>query len=206
MLLTGSRRILFEPVDASSARLLYSSRENEAGILFRITGVLFVHGWSIEWAHVRTQGDGQVDDIFSIHRADGQAMDLKSLETIEADLDRLLGGAIDMSAYLAEHPIRMEALARTVQHSERTRISIHPGIEETIAVTSVTLHIDSPDRSGMLFVLTQTLFVLGYDILRFEASTEQGQAHDSFDVRKSNGVLLDAADRRELVASLEAHL
>lgn len=210
MLLTESRRILFEPVDSQSARLLFSSRQNEAGILYRISAVLFVHGWSIDWAHVRTEGDGQVDDVFSIHRIDGAplapaSISPGSLEQIEADLDRLLSGA-DMNGYLEAHPQRMEALARTVQHTESTVVSIQPGADDAIASTSARLQIDSPDRAGMLFVLTQTLFVLGYDILRFEAATEGGEAHDSFEVRKASGQLMDATDRMLILTSLREHL
>jgi [protein-PII] uridylyltransferase len=202
MLVTTSRKILFEPVDGQSARLLYTSQINETGILYRITGVLYIHGWSIDSAVVKTETMGGVDDIFSIHRLDNQPMEIATLERIEQDMEMLLRGEIHMSEYLSSYPERIQSLVHSLSDERDTKLDIEVSEDPTIA----SIYLETKDRPGILFMITQILFLLDYDILRFEASTQNGQARDDLDVRKNTGGSITERDRKQLITVLRNNL
>lgn len=202
MLVTASRKILFEPIDEKNARLLYSSMLNETGILYRITGVLYIHGWSIDSAIVKTETLGGVDDIFSIHKVDAGQMDQTQLERIEHDMDMLLRGEIHMSEYLSSYPERIQSLVLSMREESETRLEVE--IADDPATASIFLQ--TKDRPGILFMITQILFLLDYDIIKFEANTDQGIARDDFEIRKNTGGLITEQDRKQIITVLRNNL
>ncbi len=202
MLVTASRKILFEPVDAQTARLLYSSSVNETGILYRITGVLFIHGWSIESAIAKTETMGGVDDILRIRKMDDTPMSLELLEKIEKDMELLLRGEIHMSEYLSSHPDRIQSLVLSMHDESKTTLEVEVAEDEK----SASLFITTRDRPGLLFMITQILYLLDYDIVSFEALTEKGLARDDLNVRRTTGASITEQDRKQLITVLRNNL
>lgn len=159
--------------------------KNEIGIIYRVTAVLYVHGWNIEEAIAETSMDGYIQDIFIVKRIDGSPMTDEHLNAIHADLHELFYGGMSVMNYLANHPEKMESL--------RAKVEIPPEIFlfNSEISDSTVMDLRMEDRPGILFEISQILFLFGVDILSFKAVTDSGQVRDTFLVRLENGSKLD---------------
>ncbi|PJZ25101.1 hypothetical protein CH352_11075 [Leptospira hartskeerlii] len=159
--------------------------KNEIGIIYRVTAVLYVHGWNIEEAIAETSMDGYIQDIFIVKRIDGAPMTDEHLNAIHADLHELFYGGMSVMNYLANHPEKMESLRAKVE----TAPEIFLFNSEISDSTVMDLRME--DRPGILFEISQILFLFGVDILSFKAVTDSGQVRDTFLLRLENGSKLN---------------
>ncbi|TGL62990.1 hypothetical protein [Leptospira sarikeiensis] len=159
--------------------------KNEIGIIYRVTAVLYVHGWNIEEAIAETSTDGYIQDIFIVKRIDRSPMTDEHLNAIHADLHELFYGGMSVMNYLALHPEKMESLRAKVE----TAPEIFLFNSEISDSTVMDLRME--DRPGILFEISQILFLFGVDILSFKAVTDSGQVRDTFLLRLENGSKLD---------------
>ncbi|TGK05502.1 hypothetical protein EHQ53_17900 [Leptospira langatensis] len=159
--------------------------KNEIGIIYRVTAVLYVHGWNIEEAIAETSTDGYIQDIFIVKRIDGSPMTDEHLSAIHADLKELFYGGMSVMNYLAQHPEKMETL--------RSKLETSPEIFlfNSEISDSTVMDLRMEDRPGILFEISQILFLFGVDILSFKAVTDSGQVRDTFLLRLENGSKLD---------------
>ncbi|PJZ76184.1 hypothetical protein [Leptospira neocaledonica] len=159
--------------------------KNEIGIIYRVTAVLYVHGWNIEEAIAETSMDGYIQDIFIVKRIDGSPMTDEHLNAIHADLHELFYGGMSVMNYLANHPEKMESL--------RIKVETAPEIFlfNSEISDSTVMDLRMEDRTGILFEISQILFLFGVDILSFKAVTDSGQVRDTFLLRLENGSKLD---------------
>jgi [protein-PII] uridylyltransferase len=63
------------------------------------------------------------------------------------------------------------------------------------------VEIETEDRLGLLYIISQTLAELGLDISAARIATERGAAIDSFYVSDADGVKVIGPERREHIAS-----
>jgi UTP:GlnB (protein PII) uridylyltransferase len=145
---------------------------------------------------------GCIDDIFCIRRIDAGQMNQTQLEQIERDLDMLLRGDIHMSEYLSSYPERIRSLVLSMREESSTQIEIETGEDPY----QVFLYLKTKDRPGILFMTTQILYLLDYDIIRFDAITDQGIAQDDFVIRKNRGGPISEQDRKQLISVLRSNL
>ncbi|EIE00184.1 hypothetical protein [Leptospira licerasiae] len=159
--------------------------KNEIGIIYRVTAVLYVHGWNIEEAIAETSTDGYIQDIFIVKRIDGAPMTDSHLNAIHADLHELFYGGMSVMNYLANHPEKMESL--------RAKLMTAPEIFlfNSEISDSTVMDLRMEDRPGILFEISQILFLFGVDILSFKAVTDSGQVRDTFLLRLENGSKLN---------------
>lgn len=92
---------------------------NEIGIIYRVTAVLYVHGWNIEEAIAETSVDGYIQDIFIVRRIDGEAMTDEHLNAIHLDLKELFYGGVSVMNYLAKHPRKNRRFTREIGTDSR---------------------------------------------------------------------------------------
>ncbi|EQA36723.1 ACT domain protein [Leptospira inadai serovar Lyme str. 10] len=158
---------------------------NEIGIIYRVTAVLYVHGWNIEEAIAETSVDGYIQDIFIVRRIDGEAMTDEHLNAIHLDLKELFYGGVSVMNYLAKHPEKIEGL--------RVKLEQIPEIFlfNSEISDSTVMDLRMEDRPGILFEISQILFLFGIDILSFKAVTDSGQVRDTFLLRLESGAKLD---------------
>ncbi|TGK00694.1 hypothetical protein EHO59_12170 [Leptospira semungkisensis] len=159
--------------------------KNEIGIIYRVTAVLYVHGWNIEEAIAETSTDGYIQDIFIVKRIDGSPMTDEHLNAIHADLKELFYGGMSVMNYLALHPEKMETLRAKLETSPEIFLFNSEISDSTV------MDLRMEDRPGILFEISQILFLFGVDILSFKAVTDSGQVRDTFLLRLENGSKLD---------------
>ncbi|MGJ4746529.1 hypothetical protein ACQV5M_09250 [Leptospira sp. SA-E8] len=159
--------------------------KNEIGIIYRVTAVLYVHGWNIEEAIAETSMDGYIQDIFIVKRIDGSPMTDEHLNAIHADLHELFYGGMSVMNYLANHPEKMESLRAKVENAPEIFLFNSEISDSTV------MDLRMEDRPGILFEISQILFLFGVDILSFKAVTDSGQVRDTFLLRLENGSKLD---------------
>ncbi|EMJ98589.1 hypothetical protein AB3N61_10065 [Leptospira sp. WS58.C1] len=159
--------------------------KNEIGIIYRVTAVLYVHGWNIEEAIAETSMDGYIQDIFIVKRIDFSPMTDEHLNAIHADLHELFYGGMSVMNYLANHPEKMESLRAKVENTPEIFLFNSEISDSTV------MDLRMEDRPGILFEISQILFLFGVDILSFKAVTDSGQVRDTFLLRLENGSKLD---------------
>ncbi|GBF37859.1 hypothetical protein [Leptospira johnsonii] len=159
--------------------------KNEIGIIYRVTAVLYVHGWNIEEAIAETSTDGYIQDIFIVKRIDGSPMTDEHLNAIHADLHELFYGGMSVMNYLSNHPEKMESLRAKVENAPEIFLFNSEISDSTV------MDLRMEDRPGILFEISQILFLFGVDILSFKAVTDSGQVRDTFLLRLENGSKLD---------------
>jgi [protein-PII] uridylyltransferase len=150
--------------------------ENQKGIIYRVTAVLFAHGWDIKEAIFETIGDGLVKDIFIIQSINGISLSSDGLALIREDLLGLFREDFSVIDYIEKFP-----------DLPLLRPSKNPPIVQIYNPTSsdsTVLDIKTQDRSGLLFEISQILYLFDIDILSVTARTEDGIVRDSFLLRR----------------------
>ena len=156
-------------------------QENRKGIIYRVTAVLFAHGWDILEANFEILSGGTVKDVFLIRSFRNTSMDNLNLSKIENDLHRLFEKDLAVIDYLETFPD-----LPLLEPSERP-----PSIQifNPSSIDSTVLDIRTTDRPGLLFEISQLLYLFDIDIVSVTAKSEDGQIRDSFLLRQ------DASDR-----------
>ncbi|MBK8395239.1 MAG: hypothetical protein IPL26_08340 [Leptospiraceae bacterium] len=145
---------------------------NEKGIIYKVTSVLFAHGWNIEEAVAETVDGNMVKDVFIIRNLFGQKMTDKDLNIIKTDLNSLFYEGVSVVDYL-------EKSGKDVNFYKKPFNSIvnlfnPPSIDFTV------LDIRTLDRPGLLYEISQILYLSNVDIISFTAKSENKEIRDSF--------------------------
>ena len=173
-------KILAIPKD-NGYTLKLSISQNEIGIICRVTAVLFLHGWDIIEANAETSKNGFVTDVFYIQNKNGQKINSISLEEIRKDLYQLFFEELSIMQYF-ESRTRLESF-HYLKPSLIKSVNIYNPKDNDVTIIDVR----AKDRPGILFQISQILFLYGIDILSFTARSEDGEIRDTFLVRKESG-------------------
>jgi [protein-PII] uridylyltransferase len=149
--------------------------ENELGVIYRVTAVLFAYGWDILEANFGIDTTGQIEDLFLIHNFQGGKMGESELQKIRSDLDELFFQDLLVVDYLERFPSL--TLMRPSDQPPMIRIFNPSTTDSTI------LDIRTKDRPGLLFEISQLLYLLDIDIISVTAKSEDGIIRDSFLLR-----------------------
>jgi len=173
------------------------------GLFSKIAGSFSAAGLNILSARVFTRSDGIVLDTFSI--TDARTGSLASAEQREKFQEVLIkalcGSAVDFPALVAHQKIsRPLYQAYAGEH-----ISTQVRFEDEASDTHTLIEIETEDRLGLLYVISQTLAELDLDVSTAKIFTEKGAAIDSFYVRETNGERVLAADRRAAIEQRLRH-
>ncbi len=157
--------------------LKISLSQDDIGILFRVTSVLYNHGWDILEAVAETSHEGHVQDLFVIRSWNGAEMTEVLLSQIRKDLFALFYESKPVESYLREQG-KGEVLSRKVGDPEAS-LKLYNPISSDFTVMDLRMK----DTPGILFQITEALFQLGIDIISFTANSMDGKIRDSFLLR-----------------------
>ncbi|MBW0435750.1 hypothetical protein DLM76_14660 [Leptospira yasudae] len=172
------------PRDDSYA-LKVNISNNEIGIIYRVTAALFVRGWNIEEAVAETSQDGYISDIFIIKNVDRLPMTDEMLQTIHSDLKEMFFQGVSVMSYLERFPEKAEYL----KNKDRSNIELF--LFNSHGSDCTVMDLRMKDRPGIIFEISQLLFLYGIDILSFKAVTDSGSVRDTFLLRLENGSKLE---------------
>lgn len=182
---------------------------DRAGLFRKLAGCFSAAGLNILSAQIFSRSDGIVLDTFYVADArTGGLAGPEQREAFEKVLQRaLVGGDVDFPALIARHKITRPLYYAYTGERIPTRI----GFDNEASDTRTVVEIETEDRIGLLYAVSQVLTDLDLDIAGAKICTERGAAIDSFYVRELNGtkVLLPERHRaieaklRQAIALLE---
>lgn len=156
----------------SSYLLKITVSHNEKGIIYKVTSVLFAHGWDIEEAVAETVDGRLVKDVFIIRNLQGQKMTDQALHQIKVELNSLFYEGLSVTEYIEKSGKNVDSYKQP--HNPTVNLFNPPSIDSTV------LDIRTLDRPGLLFEIAQILYMMDVDIISFTAKTERKEIRDSF--------------------------
>jgi [protein-PII] uridylyltransferase len=156
--------------------------QDRPGLFAMLTGVLATVGLSIGGARISTSRDGLALDVFQISHADRQEMvlDVNTWTDIYRRLHEVLQGKRTLDDLLrAARPIFPTTRA--------SRYGTEVEVNNTASANYTVIDITAPDRMGLLFSVTHTLFTLGLVIHLAKINTNVDHVLDVFYVTERNG-------------------
>ena len=174
--------------------------QDRPGLFAMLTGVLATAGLSIGGAKITTSSDGLALDVFRISHADRQDMvvDADTWTHIYARLDEVLRGKRTLDDLLRA------TRAPSFLTNRSSRYGTDVVVDNTHSANYTVIDITAPDRMGLLFSVTYTLFTLGLVIHLAKINTNVDHVLDVFYVTERNGAKV--ANPEQLAGQLREQL
>jgi [protein-PII] uridylyltransferase len=153
--------------------------QNEKGIIYKVTAVLFAHSWDIMEAIAEIVEGGMVKDVFLIRSIDSSKLSLDSLNQIKSELKLMFEEEVDVLSYLKKY--------QKDPNDYKRKFSSSVNIFNPSSIDSTVLDIRTYDRPGLLFEISYLLYLEEIDIISVTAKSEDKEIRDSFLLRTTEG-------------------
>jgi [protein-PII] uridylyltransferase len=177
--------------------------EDRPGLLSAIAAALISHRLDVITALVFSRAlpltyeqATEAVDLVWVRRAsptDTAAIGADEAVSIGEVLSAILSGAISVDQIAASSPLLPASAAA---HDTRTVVRFDESEDPALA----SLHVETPDRPGVLLTIARELFAHGAQIVRSLVRTAEGRAFNQFELTEFNGGPL-APDRREQICA-----
>jgi [protein-PII] uridylyltransferase len=170
---------------------------DRAGLFRKIAGSFSSAALNILTAQIFTRSDGIVLDSFYVTDArTGHLASPEERTKFEAVLEKALTGEeVDFKALIARQKITRPLYQAYAGEQIPTQIRIDNEASETRTL----IEIETEDRVGLLYTISQTLSELELDISAAKISTEKGAAIDTFYVHEIEGGKIEQAERQRAI-------
>ncbi|HSU52480.1 MAG TPA: [protein-PII] uridylyltransferase [Candidatus Dormibacteraeota bacterium] len=170
---------------------------DRAGLFSKIAGSFSACGLNILTAQIFTRADGIVLDTFFVTDAKtGNLAGAEQRDKFESLLNKVLTGEeLDFRSLIAKQKITRPAYQAYTGERIQTQIKIDNEASETRTL----IEIETEDRVGLLYAISQTYSELDLDISAAKIVTEKGAAIDSFYVRELDGDKVLAPERHRSI-------
>ncbi len=169
---------------------------DRAGIFTKIAACLTGAGLNVLSAHIFTRGDGIILDTFFVTDAKTGTLPKKDeREKFERIFNEALLGEIDLDELLAKQP-RLQSIYQGLEGEEIPTLIT---FDNSTAERRTVIDVETKDRVGLLFTISQTLTELKLDLALAKIVTEKGAAIDSFYVRNLNGTKITSETQQKTV-------
>jgi [protein-PII] uridylyltransferase len=157
--------------------------QDRPGLFAMLTGVLATAGLSIGGARITTSSDGLALDVFQISHADRQKVvtDADTWTRIYARLEEVLRGKRTLEDLLRA------TRAPSFLNKRPSRYGTDVVVDNASSANYTVIDVTAPDRMGLLFSVTYTLFTLGLEIHLAKINTNVDHVLDVFYVTERNG-------------------
>jgi [protein-PII] uridylyltransferase len=171
---------------------------DRTGLFSKIAGAFTAAGLNIMGAQIFSRGDGIILDTFYVTDTKSGAMvNREERDKFENYLLKALTGHLDFGPLIARQKIA-GPLYQAVG-GERIPTVIH--FDNENSETRTVIDIETEDRVGLLYTISQALSELGLDISVAKISTEKGAAADSFYVGEIDGSKITLPERQRGIES-----
>jgi [protein-PII] uridylyltransferase len=170
---------------------------DRAGLFGKIAGSLSATGLNILSAQIFTRRDGVALDEFFVNDArTGNLATREQHENFAALLEKVLGDeAVNLHALIKKQILSQAFYQPYAGEQMATQVSFDNEISETRTL----IEVETEDRLGLLYAISQMFAELSVDIAGARIVTERGAAIDSFYVRESDGGKIESPSRRILI-------
>jgi [protein-PII] uridylyltransferase len=173
--------------------------QDRPGLLSRIAGALALSGLSILTAQAFTTEDGVAVDVFDVEGAFEEDIDEDRWRQFRTTLRKAIEGRLSLEYRVKEK--------RDYYPTPRVEVSIEVTIDNGVSDFFTVIEVGAPDRIGLLFDVTRTLFELQLDVHVAKVSTYGGRVIDAFYVRDVLGRKVEDAEHiEEITRALRARL
>jgi [protein-PII] uridylyltransferase len=170
---------------------------DRAGLFSKLAGSLSATGLNILSAQIFTRADGIALDTFFVN--DGRTGNLATREQHDrfaALLEKvLIGEDVDLPALIGRQITSRPAYEAYAGERMATEIQF----DNEASDTRTLIEIESEDRLGLLYAISQTFSELALDITSARIVTERGAAIDSFYVRELDGGKVVSEERQKSI-------
>jgi [protein-PII] uridylyltransferase len=166
---------------------------DRAGLFGKIAGTLSAVGLNILGAQIFTRADGIALDTFFVNDSrTGNLATREQREKFTGLLESVLtGDEVDLRSLIA-----LQTSARSSYSAYLgERIGTQINFDNEASDDRTLIEIETEDRLGLLFVISQTFAELSLDISAARIVTERGAALDSFYVRELGGGKINSPAR-----------
>lgn len=172
---------------------------DRAGLFGKITGSFSAAGLNILSAQIFTRADGIALDTFQVTDArTGNLADREQREEFQKVLNKILAGHdADVKALIARHKITRPLYQAYTGEKIPTLLHFDNDASETRTV----IEIETEDRVGLLYAISETLATLDLDISAAKICTEKGAAIDNFYVHEKGGLKILTPERQKKIES-----
>ncbi len=170
---------------------------DRAGLFSKVAGSFSAAGLNILSAQIFTRTDGIVlDTLFVADARTGSLATTEQREHFEKLLAKALTGEeMDFHALIARQKISRPLYQAYT--GERIPTRIH--LDNEASDTRTLIEIETEDRIGLLYIISQTLAELSVDITAAKVCTEKGAAIDTFYVREIGGQKILLPERQQAI-------
>jgi [protein-PII] uridylyltransferase len=169
------------------------------GLLSRIAGALGLSGLSILSAQVFTTEDGIAVDLFEVEGAFEEVIDEERWRRFRTSLRKALEGRLSLEYRVKEK--------RAFYPPPRTDLETHVTVDNDVSDFYTVIEVGGPDRLGLLFDVTRTLFELQLDVHVAKVATYGERVIDAFYVRDVVGRKVEDEEHiAEIRAAITARL
>jgi len=157
---------------------------DRAGLFSKLAGSFTAAGLNILSAQIFTRTDRVVLDAFDVTSAHTGLLAAKAeQEKFGQLLSKALVDHVDFDPLIAKQKVANPLY----QSLEGERIATEIAFDNQISERCTVIDVETEDRVGLLYTLSQTMSELGLDISIAKISTEKGAAMDSFYVSELTG-------------------
>ena len=170
---------------------------DRAGLFGKITGSFSAAGLNILSAQIFTRADGIALDTFYVTDArTGNLADREQREEFQKVLNKILaGGELDVKSLIARHKITRPFYQGYT--GEKIPTLFH--FDNSASETRTVIEIETEDRVGLLYAISETLAALELDISAAKICTEKGAAIDVFYIHEAGGGKILAPERQKKI-------
>ena len=170
---------------------------DRARLFGKIAGSFSATGLNILSAQIFTRADGiALDTLYVTDAKTGSLADREQRDKFEAVLNKALSGEeVDFHSLIAKQKITRPLY----QAYTGERIPTHVRFDNEASETRTVIEIETEDRLGLLYTISQTLSELELYIAGAKISTEKGAAIDTFYVRELDGAKVLAPERHRSI-------
>ncbi len=162
------------------------------GILSLVSGTLAVHNVNVLGGMAFTRDDGVAIEIMHVDDALGHGIDERRWGRVAEAVPEALAGRLPVETRLAETRAAYKAAPRLQMD---TTVHIDNVASEDFSIVEV----NTADRLGLLFEITNTLRELSLDIHVAKVDTIGPEVVDAFYVQDRNGRRVEAAEEIEFI-------
>ncbi|MDH4263051.1 MAG: hypothetical protein OEV78_08410 [Spirochaetia bacterium] len=152
-------------------RLHFNTGKNRLGILYKISAALYVQNWNIIELNADTREDGVVEDSFLIEPIE-EKLSYFQEHTLLSAIKKLLNSDISAMSYISKYPNKWKKI-----HDSKRLETGKVAVSE-LSYNRYSLVIETEDRPGLIFEITQILYRFFFDIIHMESVTEKDRAFD----------------------------
>ncbi len=170
---------------------------DRAGLFRKIAGSLSAAGMNILSAQIFSRSDGVVLDTFFVNDArTGNLARREQRDLFEFVLNKALTGEeVQFQALIA----RQMSSRAVYQAYAGERLPTRIRFDNEASETRTVIEVETEDRPGLLYVISESLAEVQLDISAARICTERGAAIDSFYVKELDGAKVDSLERQQQI-------